>query len=133
MAEAKDCWVKATITLPDVSEPVKIKRVMDKPRNLVSDDAYSDVLEPIQELASRGQHVLTRREILNYVTADAGTRAKQIQNLLKISEVETTRKKLRKVQNSLKKDFQNAEANLNNSKAHIKGTVDVESFDEDDI
>ncbi len=131
MAEAKDCWVKATITLPYVSEPVEIKRVMDSPRNLVSDDEYRDVLEPIQELASRGQHVLTRREILNYVTADAGTRAKQIQNLLKISEVESTRKKLLKVQNSLQKDFQNAESNLNNSKAHIKTTVDLESFDED--
>ena len=29
----KDCWVKATIEIPDVSEPVEIKRVMDKPRN----------------------------------------------------------------------------------------------------
>ena len=132
-ADAKDCWVKATIEIPDVSEPVEIKRVMDKPKKLVCDDEYVDVLEPIQELASRGQHVLTRREILNYVTADAGTRAKQIQNLLKINEVEVTRKKLRKVLNSLKKDSQNAESNLNNSKAHINGTVDIETFNEDVI
>ncbi|HHY00830.1 MAG TPA: chromosome segregation protein SMC, partial [Methanothermobacter sp.] len=100
---------------------------------LICDEKYVDVLEPIQELASRGQHVLTRREILNYVTADAGTRAKQIQNLLKINEVEVTRKKLRKVLNSLKKDSQNAESNLNNSKAHINSTVDVETFNEDVI
>ena len=125
--------VKATIEIPDVSEPVEIKRVMDKPKKLVCDDEYVDVLEPIQELASRGQHVLTRREILNYVTADAGTRAKQIQNLLKINEVEVTRKKLRKVLNSLKKDSQNAESNLNNSKAHINGTVNIETFNEDVI
>jgi DNA repair exonuclease SbcCD ATPase subunit len=132
-ADAKDCWVKATIEIPDVSEPVEIKRVMDKPKKLVCDDEYVDVLKPIQELASRGQHVLTRREILNYVTADAGTRAKQIQNLLKINEVEVTRKKLRKVLNSLKKDSQNAESNLNNSKAHINGTVNIETFNEDVI
>ncbi len=132
-ADAKDCWVKATIEIPDVSEPVEIKRVMDKPKKLVCNDEYVDVLKPIQELASRGQHVLTRREILNYVTADAGTRAKQIQNLLKINEVEVTRKKLRKVLNSLKKDSQNAESNLNNSKAHINGTVNIETFNEDVI
>ncbi|MGI6481949.1 MAG: AAA family ATPase [Methanobacterium sp.] len=132
-ADAKDCWVKATIEIPDLTEPVEIKRVMDKPKKLVCDDEYVDVLEPIQELASRGQHVLTRREILNYVTADAGTRAKQIQNLLKINEVEVTRKKLRKVLNSLKKDSQNAQSNLNNSKAHINSTVDVETFNEDVI
>jgi len=132
-ADPEDCWVKATIKLLDVSEPVEIKQVMDKPRKLVCDDGYTDILEPIQELASRGQHVLTRREILNYVTADAGTRAKQIQNLLKINDVEKTRGKLGKVKNSLKKDFQNAEANLNTSKAHINSTMGIEIFEEDVI
>lgn len=133
MADEKDCWVKATVEIPEVSEPIEIKRVMDKPRKLVCYDEYLSVLEPIQELASRGQHVLTRREILNYVTSDAGTRAKQIQNLLKIDEVEVTRKKLVKVRSTLRNEFNNEEGNLNTSKAHINATVGVETFNEDVI
>lgn len=104
-AEAGDCWVKATVELPNVSEHVEIKRVMDKPNNLVCDEGYTDVLGPIQELAIRGQHVLTQREILNYVTADAGTIAKQIQNLLRINYLEKTRGKLGKIKIHLKKIF----------------------------
>jgi len=132
-ADLKDCWVKAKVEIPEVTEPVEIKRVMDKPRKLVCDDEYLSVLEPIQELASRGQHVLTRREILNYVTSDAGTRAKQIQNLLKIDEVEVTRKKLVKVRSTLRNEFNNVEGNLNTSKAHINATVGVDTFNEDVI
>lgn len=130
-ADAKDCWVKAIVKLHGIDEPVEIKRNMDEPRVLVCDEEYVDDLEPVQELASRGQHVLTRREILNYVTANANTRSKQIQNLLKISEVSKTREKLRKVRNLLNTDFKNVESNLKDNQSHINTTVGVDSFNED--
>jgi hypothetical protein len=130
-ADAKDCWVKAIVKLHGIDEPVEIKRNMDEPRVLVCDEEYVDDLEPVQELASRGQHVLTRREILNYVTANANTRSKQIQNLLKISEVSKTREKLRKVRNVLNTDFKNVQSNLKDNQSHINTTVGVDTFNED--
>ena len=130
-AEPKDCWVKATVTLSSVDAPIEIKRSMDKPRDLVCDEEYVEVLKPIQELASRGQHVLTRREILNYVTSDSGTRAREIQKLLKINEVDETRKKLVKVRNTLRAEFNNAEGNLKTSQFHINSTVGIDTFNED--
>jgi DNA repair exonuclease SbcCD ATPase subunit len=132
-SDVKDCWVKAVVNLSGIDEPVKIKREMSKPRDLICDDEYVDFLKPVQELASRGQHVLTRREILNFVTADANRRGKQIQNLLKINEVDLTRQRLVKVRNQLRNEFKNAQGNLETSKTHINSTVDTDTFDEDVI
>ena len=132
-SDVKDCWVKAVIELSGIDEPVKIKREMSKPKKLICDDEYVDFLKPVQELASRGQHVLTRREILNFVTADANRRGKQIQSLLKINEVDLTRQRLVKVRNQLRNEFKNAQGNLETSKTHINSTVDTDTFDEDVI
>uniref|UniRef100_UPI002491BB5D chromosome segregation protein SMC n=1 Tax=Methanobacterium formicicum TaxID=2162 RepID=UPI002491BB5D len=59
------------------------------------------------------------------------TRAKQIQNLLKINEVDATRQKLVKVRNNLKNKFQNAEGNLKTSQSHVNSTVGIDSFNEE--
>lgn len=130
-AEPSDCWVKATVKLLEDGDSIEIKRSMDKPRNLICDEEYVPELEPVQELALRGQHVLTRREILNYVTSDSGTRGKEIQKLLKLNEVDDTRRKLVKVRNQLRTEFQNSSGNLNTSKSHINSTVQIDTFDED--
>ncbi|EKQ50762.1 MAG: RecF/RecN/SMC N-terminal domain-containing protein [Methanobacterium sp. Maddingley MBC34] len=130
-AEPSDCWVKATVKLLEDGDSIEIKRSMDKPRNLICDEEYVPELEPVQELALRGQHVLTRREILNYVTSDSGTRGREIQKLLKLNEVDDTRRKLVKVRNQLRNEFQNSSGNLNTSKSHINSTVQIDTFDED--
>lgn len=129
-SDLKDCWVKAVVDISGIDEPVKIKREMSKPKSLISNEEYVDFLKPVQELASRGQHVLTRREILNFVTADANRRGKQIQNLLKINEVDLTRQRLVKVRNNLRNEFKNSEGNLKTSQSHINSTVGIDSFDE---
>ena len=129
-SDVKDCWVKAVVNLSGIDEPVEIKREMSKPKSLICNEEYVDFLKPVQELASRGQHVLTRREILNFVTADANRRGKQIQNLLKINEVDLTRQKLVKVRNNLRNEFKNSEGNLKTSQSHINSTVGIDSFDE---
>jgi hypothetical protein len=49
-------------------------------------------LEPLLELAERGQHVLTCRGILKYVPTEAATRAQEIQHLLNLTSAETTRR-----------------------------------------
>src|SRR3990172_9053855 len=96
--------VRAVLQLPGIEEPVEIKRCMANPNAFECDPVVAPRLEPIMTLARRGQHVLTRREILKYVTAEAGTRAQQIQELLNISEIEETRKALVEVQNSLREE-----------------------------
>jgi recombinational DNA repair ATPase RecF len=77
-----DAIVSAKIQIPASSEPIEIRRCMAKPSNLECDAEARRLLEPIISIAQNGQYVLTRREILKYITADPSTRAKEIQDYL---------------------------------------------------
>lgn len=71
----EDAIVRAIVELPGLPEPVKIRRCIAHPSTLECDEGIRQHIEPIIDLAGRGQHLLTRRDILKYVTAEAGTRA----------------------------------------------------------
>ncbi len=130
---AKDAWIKANVKIHGLEEPVEIKRSLDHPKKLICEDSVRDLIDPVIELASRGQHVLTRREILNYVTADSGTRGKQIQTLLKITDVEKTRNILIKVKNTLKNNYIGAKSSLNTISAAINSNIGITNYDEEKI
>ena len=130
---AKDALIKAIIKIHSLEEPVEIKRSLDNPTQLICEESIKDKIQPVLELASRGQHVLTRREILNYVTADSGTRGKQIQTLLKITNVEKTRNILVKIRNILKNEFQGAKSSLKTISTTINSNIGIDNFDEGKI
>jgi len=125
----EDVLVRGLIEIPGFKEPIEIKRSMDKPKTLIYDKRIKSKISPLLDMASRGQHVLTRRDILNYVIADASTRSKQIQNLLKITEVEKIRQNLAKVRSKLKNSFKLAERPKTNAEANINVTIGELSFD----
>ena len=129
----KDAWIKANVKIHGLEEPVEIKRSLDHPNRLICENSIRDLINPVIELASRGQHVLTRREILNYVTADSGTRGKQIQTLLKITDVEKTRNTLVKVKNTLKNNYIGAKSSLNTISAAINSNIGITNYDEEKI
>ncbi|MFC1995239.1 hypothetical protein ACFLVK_02400 [Chloroflexota bacterium] len=77
-----------------------IERCMENSALLEFDGSAKKYINPILLVAQRGQHVLTRREILRFVTSEAGTRAQQIQELMDIEDIETVRKTLVTVPNA---------------------------------
>ena len=126
-----DVEVRAIVKLQNLDNPVEIKRSLKDPKKLIYDASASPHLEPVLELASRGQHVLTRREILNYITAESSTRARQIEKLLKIDEVEKLRLNLNKTKNTLKREHKSDEDALKTSIELIKNTTNHSTFDEE--
>ena len=79
-------------------------------------------------LARRGQHVLTRREILRYVTAEGSTRAEQIQELLDLGEVEEIRKTLVKVEDDYTKAVPLAQSHLTKAQSAVNATIQEKTF-----
>ena len=77
--------VRALIQLAGKETPVEIARCLGDSGTLKCDESISSQIKPIVAVAHQGQHVLTRRDILKYVTAEAGTRAKEIQEILRVS------------------------------------------------
>jgi hypothetical protein len=72
--------------------------------------------------------VLTRREVLKYITSEPSTRAQEIQDLLNISEIEEVRKALVKVNNDFKRELEKAERDVNTAMEAINETIGEKTF-----
>ena len=126
----EEATVRAIVQLPGATEPVEITRCMANPNDLQCTKPSSPSLQPIMTLARRGQHVLTRREILKYITAEAGTRAEQIQELLNISEIEDIRKALVNAHNDLHKEREATKRSVDIAKGAVNATVQQQTYRE---
>jgi len=122
--------VRAVVSIPNYPQPIEIKRCMLNPGNLeYSDPKAKPYLDPILSIAARGQHVLTRREILKYVTAEPSNRAQEIQTILDIRETEDIRKVIVRVENICEKEFDGAKKALTIAAGEITAAVGVKSFE----
>ena len=97
--DSSDSYVKMIVSAKGVDKPIELHRSMNEPGKLSFPSEMADVISPILEITPRGQHVLTRREILKFITAEGGKRAKDIQFLMNLREVESIRATLVKVNN----------------------------------
>jgi len=125
--------VRGVLLLPGITEPVEIKRCMAQPNNLECGSSITPHLEPILALARQGQHVLTRREILKYVTSEPSTRAQEIQALLNITAIEAIRKTLVRVRNDFGRDLQAAKRGVAIAKGSVNSTVQATTFKVDTV
>jgi DNA repair exonuclease SbcCD ATPase subunit len=132
-AKPEESYVQALIKLPKIEEPIQIKRSFQNPDELIVDDVYRDALKSVIDLASRSQHILTKREILKFVNATTKTRGDKIQELLKLKKVEEIHTSLKKIHNDLKKEFESFEKNLENCKGTVSVTINEEDPNSDNI
>jgi energy-coupling factor transporter ATP-binding protein EcfA2 len=127
--DSSSAKVRALIEVPGLSDPVQIERCLNKPGDLKCAISVQTALNPVIQLAQRGQHVLTRREILRYITSEASTRSQEIQDLLNISDIEAVRKTLVKVNNECDQSRKNAQQALNTAEGHVSSLVGSTRFD----
>jgi len=125
-----DASVRAIIQISDSDQPIEISRCMDNPSRLNCPEAERARLAPILALAKNGQHILTRREILRFVTAEGGSRAKDIQELLSLSEIEDIRQSLVRAANDLDRALAITRQQLQSAQAAVAATLALDSFDE---
>ncbi|MFC1912690.1 AAA family ATPase [Chloroflexota bacterium] len=96
--------VRAVIAIHNYKSPIEIKRCMDTSGVLQCDNLKDKrYLAPLLSVALRGQHVLTRREILKYITAEPSDRAQGIQSILDLKDIEDIRKAFVKVEHECEK------------------------------
>ena len=127
----EEATVRAVVQLPGLKCPVEIRRCIADPNTLEClecDENMRQHLELVMMLAKRGQHVLTRRDILRYITAEASTRAQEIQELLNITEIKEIRKTLVTVQNNLERDCQDAKRAVETARGAVNATVQETTF-----
>lgn len=128
----KDAIVSARIKIPGFGKPVLLRRSMAKPTKLEYPSEAEDALKPVLELAAKGQHVLSRREILKYVAAEAGKRSAEVQALLNLSELEDIRKNFGRILNTAKAEQTSADVSLRASQEVVKTTLGLTVFTTED-
>lgn len=105
-------WVAATLELPGLPTPVRFERSMKTPGKLKIQGVDAEKIKDVLALATRRQHSLSRREILRYVTSEGSKRADEIQAVLNLAELETTRKSLVRAQTQADRDLAATESAL---------------------
>ena len=132
-SEPEKATVRAVLQVADIEDPIEITRCLAYPNVLDCTEAAKPHFEKISTLARRGQHALTRREILKYITAEGSTRAQEIQALLNITEVESVRKSLVKVHNEQKKEVDAALRNLSTAQGAVSATIQRTDYNSETV
>jgi len=131
--DVDDAWVEGTFQIPETDELIVLKRSLKTPSVLEYDENFKESIQSIITIAQRGQHVLTRRDILRYIASDASTRAREIQELLNITEIENIRSSLVRVRTYFKNRNESSNSLIENSKGRIISITEQEDYTESDI
>ena len=127
--DPKQASVRAIIQLPGVEKPIEVSRSMARPGELICGPAVAPLMRTICASAAQGTLCLTRREILRFIAAEAGTRATQMQALLSLSDIEEIRKTLVSVVRDLDTKKKEVERTRNQAMLAAATTVESASFD----
>lgn len=120
--------VSAVVILPD-GRKFTLERAMSSAKTLkCNPPADADMIAAL-EISSRGYHVLSRREILRYIAAEPAERAKSIQALMNVSEIEDLRKLLNGVKNEMEASETATIRSGSISQADIVGLLGLAQFD----
>jgi len=125
----KDTVVRAKVRIAD--KEVILERSINSPGTLkVEPVSEKAIVEAHLKVANLGQHILSRREILHFITAEEGERAKEILELLDLSEVDSIRGIFVKIANESERDYKKDEKSLEVLKSEILALLSLKVFDE---
>lgn len=125
----EDAWVRAVVEIHGEDDPIEFKRHASSPATVEVVRGSRDVLQASLAAATKTQHVLTRRDLLAFVTADGGTRAKRIEALLDITEIGRVRSALVRARNELGRDAEAAAAAQGAVEDRLASHVGTGAFD----
>lgn len=122
-ADPADSWVEATFEVDGVEVTARRELTNKNDPVIEADDGeVPDQFDHIVDAADRGLHLLSRDELLDFITAKGGTRSERIRTLLDLQHVkdrrlaldnaadhfQTTADRLVRESKSKRSDFQNA-------------------------
>lgn len=128
-ATPSEARVEALVQVACLPHPVRLARSIDTPSEIECPEEERGELEPLLRLAGKGQHILTRREILTFITAEAGERARQIQALLDMAPIEGIRRALVTVKNDLATDLAATRSACDRARGRVASHVGTGVYD----
>ena len=96
--------VTVELTIVKTGRKVTITRDVKEPLSPIISSKDPSILRVLHHIAAHPEFTLSRRELIKYVISAPGDRAKEVQSLLRLDEVENFRVVSQKVANSAKKE-----------------------------
>jgi recombinational DNA repair ATPase RecF len=124
----KDVSVKGKIKIDEYNNEIDIERKMNNNKLSIKPKDAEEYLKPYLNIAEMGQHVLSRREILRYITAESGKRAAEIQSLLNLDKIEIIRKNIVNIDSTADKEKKNSDSNIASAKHNILNLLSISEF-----
>ena len=121
-------YVRATLSLAGQDELLLVERNVRDTDTLVYLNGQNEVLDETVRLARQGQHMLTRRQMLNFITVRPANRAEKIQALLNLEHIEIIRQNLVSVLNKLKQQRNSAKVNVEGSRSSITSILGLDRY-----
>lgn len=98
--------VTLEVSIPSLgNKKARIERSVKNQKNPTIEPADRDVLVALHDVSSHPEFVLSRRELIRYVLSEPGQRAKEVQSLLRLDDVEKLRAVLQKISNACTRDL----------------------------
>lgn len=98
----KEALVTIAIQIPGLNQVATLTRTVAEPNKPVVHPDNDEIRKVLAAVALHPEFVLSRRELIRYVVTEPGSRAKQVQALLRLGELETLRALLQKIANAAK-------------------------------
>ena len=121
--------VKAKVKIG--TDEITLERSINKPSTLIVEPKeFEQNVRELLSLAELGQHLLTRRDILQYITAEAGRRAKKVISLLDLDKIESLRQTFVSLNTETSKESEMVEVNIATAKLDLATLLEIDPFSE---
>lgn len=94
-----------TIHIPSLNKDVTIERCVNDIPNPIIKPQTPEISQILEQVTRHPEFTLSRRELIKYVISAPGDRAKEIQALLRLEQIETLRAVLQKIANADKREI----------------------------
>lgn len=118
---------------PSLKKNVTIERRVTNPNTPTITPDEPDVRRVVAELALHPEFALTRREIIKYVLAPPGERAKEVQALLRLEEIEKVRQSFQSIHNLAKADAKRTEQETNQAQLQLLRALGIPVLKRDEL
>lgn len=125
--------VTLSTEIPSLNKEVTISRSVKDAKRLTIDPDGPDVRAVLNRVALHPEFTLSRRELIRYVLAEPSKRAKEVQELLRLEEVETIRGLLQRIANAAARDAETLANVKGGTAAALRGALALTKLTATDI
>ncbi|MGZ2457767.1 AAA family ATPase [Rhizobium anhuiense] len=118
-------FVEAVVWIPSLNKAVKIRRTVKSPLALEITPDTQEARAVFQQLEAHPEIALSRREIIRFVLTEPGQRAKDVQALLKLDQLESMRARLQKIANAADNIVKTAKRSHETARTELVRAMDI--------